>query len=343
MNARTLTTLMLATLLPMAQAQEISEEARSSALQKALEVMAIAKDNQKREAALEKVRSAEAAAKASGILDKVKSAVANGEEINSIDSMKNRAIGDARVQSLLKGASPQAAALIAAGQAAKPAPKPPKPPASTAEPVALPDPILVPTAQADTTTTPVEVDTGTFDPSKVEVPERKTRNEKTVTIDESKQIIITCDDVAYFDAKARIAIFEGNVKVDHPGFDLECDKLEVFFKPESATKPAAAGVAGAAAPSEPAAGEMDKVIATGRMVRIEKPASTGEMQIGQCKKAIFYADSENIEMYIWPQVQKGQYRMTATEESAVIKIDQNGGLTATGQTTSGFQKGDKKK
>ena len=342
MNARIFTTLMFATVLPMAQAIELSEEARSAALQKALEVMAIAKDNQKREAALEKIRSAEADAKASGILDKVKSAVANGEEINSIDSIKNRAIGDARVQSLISGASPQAAALIAAGQAAKPAPKPPKPPAPATKPVALPDPILVPTAQAETTTSPVEADTGTFDPSKVAPPERKVRNEKTVTIDEDKQIIITCDDVAYFDAKARIAIFEGNVKVDHPGFDLECDKLEVFFKPESAAKPAPAEGA-APASGESGTGEIDKVIATGRMVRIEKPASTGEMQIGQCKKAIFYADSENIEMYIWPQVQKGQYRMTATEESTVIKIDQNGGLEALGQTTSGFEKGEKKK
>ncbi len=340
MNARIFTTLLLAAVLPMAQAQEISDETRSAALQKALEVMTIAKDNQKREAALEKIRSAEAAAKATGILDKVKAAVANGKEINSIDSIKNRAIGDARVQSLLKGASPQAAALIAAGQAARSAPKPPKKPTPAAKPVALPDPISVPTAQAETTTTPVEVDTGTFDPSKITIPERKARNPKTVTIDDKKQIVITCDDVAYFDAKARIAIFEGNVKVDHPGFDLECDKLEVFFKPESAAKSTAEKNA---APGESGAGEIDKVIATGRMVKIEKPASTGEMQLGQCKKAIFYADSENIEMYIWPQVQKGKYRMTATEESAVIKIDQNGGLTATGKTTSGFQKGDTKK
>jgi hypothetical protein len=191
---------------------------------------------------------------------------------------------------------------------------------------------------------------GAFDPSKVPVPDRVHAPAKDKP-EPSGQILISASKLGYFDANNRIAIFSGEVAVDHPGFDLFCEHLEVHFKEKPATTaeppapaptpgPEAAGSAGAGE-TPPATGppggdpgggigEIDFVVATGKEVKILKPAADGEMQIGKCKKAIYTADEGSLEMQIWPQAQRGRTLVKSLSEDARMVFSENGTMEAHG-------------
>ncbi len=167
----------------------------------------------------------------------------------------------------------------------------------------------------------------------------------------------------YFDGTGSIIVYVGNVDVRKPGLHITCDEFEVHMKKQPKTeapppvKPGAAAVAPAAAniaalatkpataaPGTPAAAttsskssnedNIEKAIARGRMVIIEKQGVAGETQIGQCREATYEGSTGNIYLRVWPQVQKGNNIITAAEETTLMTLTEAGDFNAKGRTKS---------
>ncbi len=174
-------------------------------------------------------------------------------------------------------------------------------------------------------------------------PERVEIAPKPVT----NRVRITAAGAAEFDSRTGIAIFTEDVIVEHPGFYLECDVLEVHMSQEAQAE--AAGEAEGAKPIPPPAavpvepggeapgveeekpgGGIKLAIAKGRMVMIKKKSEDGTLQVGHCRHAVFDGATGDITMRIWPQIQKGKELLKATSESTVILIKQDGRFTTSG-------------
>ncbi len=162
---------------------------------------------------------------------------------------------------------------------------------------------------------------------------------------EASKIRIFSDE-AFLDAGKSIGVFVGNVRVYHPQFYLESDHLEVFMKEnfdkdsdaksqEEATP--APVVAGNPAPPAADAGEdeeedsaIDKIIARGAMVIIEKFTEDGDIQVGKCRH-FTYEDASGIgTLRIKPQVQRGYRLQIGRNPESVITIDRKGKLSSSG-------------
>ena len=162
------------------------------------------------------------------------------------------------------------------------------------------------------------------------------------------KVIITCTGAAFFDAEKSIALFTDNVEVRHPQFFVACDEFEVHMLQEPKDKdgkpikpapapPPAPGAPGAPPAAAPAAspsagsdGSIDKAIARGRMVTIEKLTETGEIQVGKCKHATYDGKTGNILLRDFPQVQRGQHLQIATSPATTMTLKQNGALDTHG-------------
>jgi len=121
---------------------------------------------------------------------------------------------------------------------------------------------------------------------------------------------------SYFDSGKRIVVFVGAVNVDHPDFDIQCDELEVYLKPE--------GQAGQGATVGTMGGGIDVAIARGKRVVIRKPGVQGKSQVGQCQKATYYASKEELVMQKWPQLQVGNHLFRALEQGTEMTLRKNG-------------------
>ncbi|CAN5232623.1 hypothetical protein BH23VER1_BH23VER1_18230 [soil metagenome] len=324
-------TVLLVTCIPSvlpAQTRGASALDRARALRAAKEAVEMAKDRQIRQDALDKALALSESDEGKQIQDAAKKALKADNLGATVEDLKQRAIEDARLREMLENASPEAAAIIEASQRA---------PELSAAAAAQ----LAGQALAGVGASPPDGETGVpTAPDRVVVPPRKIREPAPNDI-EKGSVIITSDS-AFFDATNKIAIFKGDVFVDHPGFDIWCDTLEVFFK-KSAGEVSGAAPAGAAPAGDAPAGEgegedvgseVEKIIATGREVRIEKQSTDGTLQIGKCRRAVYETETGNINLYIWPQVQKDKNLLIAEEESAVITFYPNGAWKALGKTKS---------
>lgn len=140
-------------------------------------------------------------------------------------------------------------------------------------------------------------------------------------VDEGSTVITTGPNGAsYFDSGKRIVVFIGAVNVDHPDFDIQCDELEVYLKPETAVgEGAAASMSGGGM-----GGGIDVAIARGKRVVIRKPGVQGKSQVGQCQKATYYASKEELVMQKWPQLQVGNHLFRALEQGTEMTLRKNG-------------------
>lgn len=121
---------------------------------------------------------------------------------------------------------------------------------------------------------------------------------------------------SYFDSSKRIVVFTGEVVVNHPDFDIECEELEVYLKPENEET-------GGGAMS----GGIDIAVAHGKRVVIRKPANSktkSKAQLGQCQKATYYAGKGELVMQKWPQLQVGNHLFRALEKGTEMTLRQNG-------------------
>lgn len=176
---------------------------------------------------------------------------------------------------------------------------------------------------------------------------------KPTPLDESasktEKTVITCTGASFFDAAKSIGIFTENVRVYHPQFYLECDELEVFMlKEDSSKKTVAAPNPEAASPEateggqgEVAEGSIDKVIARGAMVIIEKFQENGEdIQVGKCKNLTYDGKTGMVTLRVWPQVQRGARVQIADEASTVMTINPQGVFQSKGRSRTEIIQGD---
>jgi|GEM_PF-7085380 lipopolysaccharide export system protein LptA len=171
-----------------------------------------------------------------------------------------------------------------------------------------------------------------------------------------------------FDPNTNIGIFQGNVRVRSPEFYLEADEFEVHMKREvvkddkapptppepgskavdpkvitSASIPSAdpsktdGADAAAVAPAEQSS--VERAIARGRRVIIEKLTETGDVQVGQCKRAVWNGQTHEMLLEIMPQVQRDNNLVIATAESTTMTILESGRFTSDGPTTTQILQG----
>jgi lipopolysaccharide export system protein LptA len=118
------------------------------------------------------------------------------------------------------------------------------------------------------------------------------------------------------DSKNGVLTFRGDVFVDHPDYDLQCEKLEIQLT-ESIGAPG--GSAGAA----PAA--IKRAIATGGMVEIKRIGEDGKVQVALARKADY--DAINQEFVLSggpPYIQDGDRFVKTTSQDSQIIMRGNG-------------------
>jgi len=164
---------------------------------------------------------------------------------------------------------------------------------------------------------------------------------------QAQKTVITCTGASFFDAAKSIGIFTENVRVYHPQFYLECDELEVFMVKEEATKKPVAAPAAAADDSADAGKDdveessIDKVIARGAMVIIEKFQENGEdIQVGKCKNLTYDGKTGMVTLRVWPQVQRGARVQIADEAGTVMTISPEGVFQSKGRSRTEIIQGD---
>ncbi|MEM7145880.1 MAG: LptA/OstA family protein [Verrucomicrobiota bacterium] len=174
------------------------------------------------------------------------------------------------------------------------------------------------------------------DPGKVPMPEEL--KPKPLVSKRGLLAEITAEGAVHFDAATNMMVFTEDVVVDHTGFHLECDRLEIILKPNVAI-----GVAGDEGAAEEGEGEggagvmsvdgddpIEQAIASGGMVTITKKDAQGKLKTGKARKVVYEAETGDITMREFPQVQSGQSLMISTDPSTIIVMKADGNHYAVG-------------
>ena len=158
---------------------------------------------------------------------------------------------------------------------------------------------------------------------------------------------INATESASFSSRDRIAVFNGNVKVTDPRFQLVCDKLTVFL-----SKPAAPGQNAAATPSPtptptadkkgdgggvmPSGGSgIDHARAEGHVIILQKKAPTkpGEeekISIGRGEVGTFDNKTGDMVLTGWPSLEQNGSSLVADAEYTVMTIHRDSSLNTEG-------------
>lgn len=122
-------------------------------------------------------------------------------------------------------------------------------------------------------------------------------------------------DEAFFDSNKNMGVFTGHVKVVDPRFNLQSEKLTVFV-------------------SKGQNQGLEKAIAEGDVAVVrDRPDPNGgppTRSVGRSDKAIYFADSGNVELTGTPRVQEGLNTHIATSPDTVMIVNQKGELTTHG-------------
>ncbi len=118
----------------------------------------------------------------------------------------------------------------------------------------------------------------------------------------NSRTVIECENGASFDNGANTAEFTGKVVVRDPQFDLTCEKLTAYLRPDHKG--------------------LSKVIATGSVVIVqEKKNDRGDVirSVGKCGKATYDLVTGDVTLEEWPQIQQGiNSQMAASPETKMI-------------------------
>ncbi len=132
----------------------------------------------------------------------------------------------------------------------------------------------------------------------------------------TKEVEILAQGGSTFDSKANLVVFEQDVVVNHPQFDLVCDKLIVFLKKQQENDDSS----------------LDKAIATGKRVTVRKNGADGEVQIGQARKVTFEGKTGDVILEDWPQVQTDTRLIQAKAQDTIIILNQDGKMKINGRS-----------
>ena len=149
---------------------------------------------------------------------------------------------------------------------------------------------------------------------------------------------------ADFASKERIAVFNGDVRVNDPRFQLACDKLTVFLA-KSATgdggKDAAPAPAGTPPPANGTAdqkdrsGGIDHAKAEGHVIIIQKraavkPGEEPKVSIGRANEADFDNKTGDMVLHGWPSVEQNGSTHVALAQSTVMTLHKDNSMTSVG-------------
>ena len=152
---------------------------------------------------------------------------------------------------------------------------------------------------------------------------------------------------ADFSSVEHIAVFQGDVRVNDPRFQLACQVLTVFLTkapaadstgkatPTPAKTPAPAkGGAPANADSNPGGG-IDHAIAKGRVIIIQKRAATkpGEepkVSVGRADEAFFDNKTGDMVLHGWPSVEQNGDTLVSLAQSTVITLHKDNSMNTVG-------------
>jgi hypothetical protein len=153
-------------------------------------------------------------------------------------------------------------------------------------------------------------------------------------VDKKKEVIVIAADSMIWDSSQSIMVAVGNVDLKHPEFHLTCEELEVHMKKEKADAKAKEPATAAPAPQGGAmnASSLDKAIARGPKVIVEKQGEDGKIMTGQCRLLIHDGSTQITTLRIWPQVSDGNSMQVADEESCVMVLSPQGTLTTRGRS-----------
>jgi len=122
-------------------------------------------------------------------------------------------------------------------------------------------------------------------------------------------------DNAFFDANKNIGIFNGQVKVADPRFNLQSDKLTVYV-------------------SKGENQGLEKAIAEGNVAVVrDRPDPNGgppTRSVGRAEQATYIATTGDVELRGTPRVQEGVNTHIATSPDTVMVVNQKGQLTTHG-------------
>jgi lipopolysaccharide export system protein LptA len=160
-------------------------------------------------------------------------------------------------------------------------------------------------------------------------------------------VVIEADN-SVFDLKTSIFIYTGNVRARSPDFYIECEELEVHMVKEESKKEAAKDKAKAAGkvdakpdpktandpvltkPAEKAPDDVpiQKAIARGPTVTVERRDEQGNVQIGKCRRLDYDKATGYIVLSNNPQVQRGNALQIAIQPDTKMMFDKNGKFTS---------------
>jgi lipopolysaccharide export system protein LptA len=180
---------------------------------------------------------------------------------------------------------------------------------------------------------------------------------------------------SFFDSREGFGVFVENVVVNDPRFHLTCDELQVFMNKEEPQEKGPDGkpIAKAATPPPPAkqptAGELlasgaadkpasasdkkaaegggnsslNRALAKGRRVVINKMSDKGEPQTGIGREADYDGKTGDMILRGWPQIQEGRNLTVAKSPSTYFLIKANGQFKSFGPAETRLINEDDKK
>ncbi len=152
------------------------------------------------------------------------------------------------------------------------------------------------------------------------------------------------------DNKSNLAVFSGDVIVKSPEYDVNCDKLTIYLKPDKGSVEPKAEVKAIGDDDAPADkkdkkennSRIDKAVAEGNVKILQiKPAAGGgkpEKYYGTGKKAVFDNNKQTCTLSGWPRVQQSvggalDKEIVPLEEGVVILMSPDKIEAIQGRTT----------
>jgi len=144
------------------------------------------------------------------------------------------------------------------------------------------------------------------DPVKTPIPRPNLADDQKTTIKSEE---------ARFNAETNEVMFQGNVNLRHPQFDLNCDILEVQLAGEGAKVGGMGGQVNAT--------EIQRAIAKG-YVQIERMSLDGKVQVAKSRLATYEGDSGDVVLSDYPVLQSGKDLIRGLSETTKIYLRSNG-------------------
>lgn len=170
--------------------------------------------------------------------------------------------------------------------------------------------------RVDTSTTGLELE----EPAR---PATKPKESALAPSSQKQPTEITASIETTFDEKTRTATFVGDVTVKDSQFTLTCEKLTAILRKGSTSN----------SPADKEAGGLERAVAEGKVLIVqEKPDEKGRIvrYMGKAARVEYDADTGNVTLIGWPQIQQGINTQVATEEGTRMILNKNGQLKTIG-------------